>query len=83
MLFWKNKFLDKAHKLIPKYLVVGQSAHVPAGRQIPELNRGVVTARDHLRIDRLADYRRDRVGVAGQAVDLRLRAHVPDLKKLD
>lgn len=58
--------------------MVGKCRHALSRGEVPKLYGAVVAARDDLGIGPLRQYRPDGVVVAGKAVDLVLRPHVPD-----
>jgi len=62
-------------------LVVGQGTDGLASNEVPQPNCRIVTSSDDLGIRALADNRRHCVRVAGEAEDLSLSSHVPNLEK--
>lgn len=77
----KRKLVRRQRQGSDRLFVVRQRRHTPPCRQVPQLDRGVHTARNHLRITLLTRHARHRAAVPTQHVDLRLRPHVPHTRR--
>ena len=77
----KRKLVRRQRQGSDRLFVVRQRRHTPPRRQVPQLDRGVHAARDHLRITLLTRHARHRATVPTQHVDLRLGPHVPHTRR--